>query len=474
MKILLIKPPLSRNLLTMYKAEPLELEYLASAVMEHEVEILDMRIDNNLAKKLEQHKPDFVGITAHTCEVNVATDVLKEVKKFNSNITTAVGGSHATFAPFDLSFPFVDVLFLGISDFSFKEYINTREEGGDVRIVNNIALQNENDFYFTEQTDVDVNLDLIPQPARHLTRHYRKKYRDQMRRKFALVLTSRGCPFRCTFCASWKIMKGKCIARNPESIVEELANLHDDVERVHFADDNTLYDVRKAWQLSELIKERKIKKKFTMHARTDTIVKHPDLIENFREAGLECITVGIESFKNSELDLLNKKTSVPMNNEAIRILQKLGISIAAHIIVNPNYSEEDFKRLYKYVCDMDLFRPAFPILTPLPGTELYFDNSDRFVIKNYDFFDLAHSVFPTKLNRREFYRRFSKLYTKSYSFHRYFKSRFKDLRSLFIKSADNIPSHTDRLSLFRLALTSVFALPKYFRVKKIYKSEPLI
>lgn len=269
-------------------------------------------------------------------------------------------------------------------------------------------------------------------------------------------------------------MNGKCAARNPESIVEELASLHDDVELVHFADDNTLYDVRQAWQLSELIKERKIKKKFAMYARTDTIVKHPDLIENFREAGLECITVGIESFKDSELDLLNKKTSVHINNEAIRILQKLGISISSHIMVNPNYSEEDFKRLYKYVCDMNLFRPAFPILTPLPGTELYFDNYDRFVIKNYDFFDFAHSIFPTKLNRREFYRRFSKLYTKSYSFHRYFRSRFKDLRSLFIKSVDNIPSHTDRLSLFRLALTSVFALPTYFRLKKTYKSELLI
>ena len=474
MKILLIKPPLSRNLITMYKAEPLELEYLASAVKEHEVEILDMRIDNDLAKKLEQFKPDFVGITAYTCEVNVATAVLKEVKKFNSNITTAVGGHHATFAPFDLSLPFVDVLFLGISDFSFKEYIHTMEEEGDVRSVNNIALQNENEFYFTEQSNVDVNLDLIPQPARHLTRHYRKKYRDQMRRKFALVLTSRGCPFRCTFCACWKIMNGKCAARNPESIVEELASLHDDVELVHFADDNTLYNIRKAWQLGELIKERKIKKKFAMYARTDTIVKHPDLIENFREAGLERITVGIESFKDSELALLNKKTSVRINNEAIRILQKLGISIASHIMVNPDYSEEDFKRLYKYVCDMNLFRPAFPILTPLPGTELYIDNYDRFVIKNYDFFDFAHSIFPTKLNRREFYRRFSKLYTKSYSFHRYFRSRFKDLRSLFIKSVDNIPSHTDRLSLFRLALTSVFALPTYFRLKKTYKSEPLI
>ena len=65
MKILLIKPPLNRNMLTFYptRAEPLELEYLASAVEEHEVEILDMRIDKNLIKKLEDYQPDLVSIT---------------------------------------------------------------------------------------------------------------------------------------------------------------------------------------------------------------------------------------------------------------------------------------------------------------------------------------------------------------------------------------------------------------------------
>ena len=64
--------------------EPLELEYLASAVKEHDVEILDMRIDKGLNQKLEQFRPDFVGISAYTCNANTAKEILKEVKKFPS------------------------------------------------------------------------------------------------------------------------------------------------------------------------------------------------------------------------------------------------------------------------------------------------------------------------------------------------------------------------------------------------------
>jgi hypothetical protein len=72
MKILLIKPPLNPNMVTTTRIEPLELEYLAASVHEHEVDILDMRVDRNLLKKLKNFKPHVVGTTAYTCDVNTA------------------------------------------------------------------------------------------------------------------------------------------------------------------------------------------------------------------------------------------------------------------------------------------------------------------------------------------------------------------------------------------------------------------
>lgn len=474
MKILLIKPPLNRHLFSPVVGEPLELEYLASAVKEHDVEILDMRIDKNLVDKLEKFNPRFVGITGYTCDVNSSLNVLKEVKKFNRNIGTAIGGHHVTFMPEDCAAPFVDTMFFEMSDLSFREYIDALDEGKDLDGIKNIAYRNENEFMFTEQADFDVDLDSLPLPSRHLTRHYWKHYRDQMRNRTAFVLTSRGCPFRCTFCCCWKLMRGKYITRDPESVVEELALLPEDVKLVYFADDNSLHSIKRAWRLSELIQQRGINKKLSMYARVDTIVKHPDLIESLKLAGLDYLTVGIEAIKDEELDVFNKKTSVEKNNEAIRILQKLGIANSAHFIVHPDNTEGDFEQLLRYVCDMDLFQPVFTVLTPLPGTELYQECCDRLAIKNYDFFDHVHSVLPTKLDRREFYKQFVYLYAKSYSYRRYFKSVWKQILSKLNLSKGAVHYSCDRLSLIRMILMHIFAHPLKNKMRIMYRSEPLV
>jgi len=473
-KILLIKPPQNRHQITLSRIEPLELEYLASSVKEYDVDILDMRIDKRLIKKLEQFRPNLVGITLYTCNMKETLDILREVKKFDSHITTAVGGHHATFLPHDFALPFIDVIFLGISDFSFKEYIKIMEEGGDVKSVNNIALRKNDGLYFTEKKAVNLDLDSLPFPARHLTRHYRNKYCDHMRNKVALILTSRGCPYRCSFCTGWKMMSGKYFTRSPESIVEEFSKLPDEVDIVNFADSNTLNSIQNAWQLSKLLKKQKIRKKFTMFARADTIVKHPDLIENLKDSGLEFLNVGIETFRDDELSVLGKKISVQTNNEAIRILQKFGIGIATNFMIDPIYNKDDFKQLFNYINTMNLFRTSYSILTPLPGTELFSNNYDRFVIKNYSFFDCLHSILPTKLDRKEFYSQFAKLYKKSYSLRRYFVSKLKDKRLIFRKSKDHIPNNVDRASFFKLLLLQIFSIPLYLRIKKSYKSERLL
>jgi radical SAM superfamily enzyme YgiQ (UPF0313 family) len=473
-KILLIKPPLNRYLFAPAIGEPLELEYLAAAVKEHDVQILDMRIEKNLVDKLEKFNPDFVGITGYTCDVNSAKDVLKEVKKFDTNIVTAIGGHHATFMPYDCAMPYVDVMFFGMSDLSFKEYSDALEAGEEVYSIKNIAFRNGDEYKFTEQADFDVELDSLPLPARHLTRHYWKHYRDQRRNRTAFVLTSRGCPYRCTFCACWKLMQGKYITRNPEFVVEELALLPEDVKLVCFADDNSLHSIRRAWRLSELIQQRGINKKLSMYARVDTIVKHPDLIESLKVAGLDHLTLGLEAIKDEELDAFNKKTSVEKNNEAIRILQKLDVTNLAHFIVNPDFTEEDFNQLFKYICDMDLYQPVFTVLTPLPGTELYQNSCNRLAIKNYDFFDHAHSVLPTKLDRREFYSQFVRLYAKSYSYRRYFKSVWKDIHSKLNLSKGAVHYRGDRLSLIRLILMHIFVYPLKNKMRNMYRSEPLV
>jgi radical SAM superfamily enzyme YgiQ (UPF0313 family) len=474
MKILLIKPPLNPNLLAPNHDEPLELEYLAAAAAGHDVEILDMRFDRNLDRALARSRPDLVGVTAYTCDFNAAQAILKEVKKSDRNIQTAVGGHHATVLPADFAGPLVDVIFLGPADNSFKEYVNLLDAGQDISAVKNIALVTENGLLMTGKTPFASDLDILPFPDRAATLRYHKHYRDSMRTRTGLIVTSRGCPYRCTFCACWKIMDGRYLARSAESVVNEIATMPEGVELICFADDNTLHSIPRAWRMIQLLRERGVRKRYMMYARADTIVNNPDLMKALKDVGLEYLLVGLESFDDETLAALNKKVTARTNLEAVRLLKKLGIRISPHIIVDPEFRREDFRRLFRYVSELELFRPVYTVLTPLPGTDLYEKNYGRFAIRDYDFFDFTHSVLPTALDRKEFYRQYAALYLKSYSFRRYFLRKFRALAAWVRRGKSALPPDPDRIPFFQLALLIAFAYPMYRKVRRRHRVEPLV
>lgn len=466
MKILLIKPPLNPNLITASLYEPLELEYLAASVKSHDVRILDMRIEKNLHKELLNFRPNLVGITAFTCDYNIAKQILKEIKQFDNSIRTVVGGHHATFLPNDFVLPFVDAIFLKYADSTFPQYINAFDDPKQMRNIPNIGIVNKDKVFFTKQDITKPDLDVLPFPDRSLTSKYRHTYHDPLRNNLALVMTSRGCPFRCNFCACWKLMNGKYVTRTPKSILLELKSLPKEIDIVYFSDDNTFNDTSRMWKLSELIKKNNVKKKFQMYARADSIIKNQDLFEDLKVAGLQFITIGLESFQDKDLDYYGKKTSISINNQAIQILKKLDIHVLAHLIVKPEYTKEDFEQLYKYVKDNNLFRPTYPVLTPLPGTELYKETFNSFEITNFDFFDFAHSILPTKLAPKEFYLQLTNLYIKSYSISRYVKHRINRLFSLNKKKY--FTDNTDGITIIKLLLVRIFTQATKNKLKNSY------
>ncbi|MBE9510608.1 MAG: cobalamin-dependent protein [Bacteroidetes bacterium] len=466
MKILLIKPPLNPNLITASLYEPLGLEYLAASVKGYNVRILDMRIDQNLNKELLNFRPNLIGITAYTCDFNITKQILKEIKQFDKSIRTVVGGHHATFLPNDFVLPYVDAIFLGYADSTFPQYVNALGDPEQMRNIPSIGIIDKDKVFFTKKEISKPDLDILPLPDRSLTLKYQNNYHDSIRNQLTLLMTSRGCPFRCNFCACWKLMNGKYVTRTPESIILELKSLPMETDVVYFSDDNTFGNVGRMWKLSELIKKNNIKKKLQMYARADTIVKHQDLFEDLRSAGLQFITIGLESFQDKDLNDYNKKTSISTNNQAILILKKLDIHILAHFIVRPEYTIEDFDQLYKYVNENNLFRPAFPVLTPLPGTELYEETFNMFEITNFDFFDFAHSILPTKLDPKEFYRQLANLYIKSYSIWRYVKHRINRLFSL--NKNKYFTNNTDGITIIKLLLVFIFSRAKIKKIRNSY------
>lgn len=178
--------------------------------------------------------------------------------------------------------------------------------------------------------------------------------------------------------------------------MEELASIEEPF--VFFADDESLIDTARMMELAKLIKTSGIQKRYFLYGRSDTISKNRTLLEAWRNIGLEWIFVGLEFFRNKDLEYIRKRTTIADNEAAIKILQCLGIEVRASLIIRPDFTKDDFEAMIEYCHTQNLAFAGFAVLTPLPGTDLYQEVESRMISHNYDYFDLIHTLLPTMQN----------------------------------------------------------------------------
>jgi len=410
MRVLLVQPEDPPSLVGFTRlacAEPLALELLAATIPDHEIKILDLRVDPTLRETLDSFAPDLVGVTGYTTNVPRMLSICREVKETDPTICAVVGGHHASLCPEDFDCDEVDAIVVGEGEVTFPELVKAVAKGSDYQHVAGIIYRQDGKRVRTPTRDPIV-LDNSPLPARHLVDDYREKYHFQFWTSPYLVETARGCPYRCKFCSVWAFHRGRCRVKSPERVLEELEGRLGDV--VAFVDDNFLQSLPRAERICELIKAAGIRTRFWMQARSDSIVKRPDLIEKWARLGLSTVLVGFEKFREEELTDLNKKNTIRTNEEAAHIMNQNGVDIWGAFIVDPRWTKPDFDALIDYVRRLKISFPQFTVLTPLPGTEFFREKINELTTRNYELFDFLHSVLPTRLPTREFYENMARLY----------------------------------------------------------------
>ena len=229
----------------------------------------------------------------------------------------------------------------------------------------------------------------------------------------ALIKTSFGCPYNCSFCFCKEITDGKYFARDMENVMDELQNI--DEKEIYIVDDDFLYNRERLELFIEGLKRRNINKNYLVYGRADFIVENADLLKKLKKSGLQAVIVGIESVRAEDLKDYKKGTTKEINEKCIMILQSLDIELYATLIIPLDFSKSDFNDLSKWLKSLNVRFVNLQPLTPLPGTDIFNEYIDELLVKreDHEVWDMAHVVLkPEHMTIRSFYIEILKAYYK--------------------------------------------------------------
>ncbi len=444
MKILLINPPIPKvfRMVEFADAEakksiarrvmvgpPLALNELAGVIPDEEIIILDQKTENDncddydymavVKKTVEEFQPDMVGVTSITAQYNCARTIVKWVKEYNSEILTMVGGIHATLCTDSFADSKADIISIGIGKHSIKEIAEVCKKygvHGDYSKIPGIAI-NKGGILVRTKSLCELSYNEIKEhflfdkvlPNRKLTDKYNYTM-EPIGLSIHYLSTSSGCTHKCNFCSIWQTTDGRYFHKDVETIIDELKTM-DRYNIIRFCDANTFGDIEKARRLFTRIIEEGLNKHFYMaDIRTDTVLRHRDVIELAVKAGLKIAVCGLEATSNEELEKYNKQNTIENISEALKILNSYGVMVNGNYIVRHDYVHSDFERIARFVKENPIFHSGFTILTPFPGTELGEQMKDEIIINNYDYYNLTNAVVRTTLPEPEFYKQVGELY----------------------------------------------------------------
>jgi radical SAM superfamily enzyme YgiQ (UPF0313 family) len=405
--------------------EPLELEIVAGgADPEDTVGILDLSLEKkpleSFRQRLLEQAPDLVGFTGYSSNAGTVKDLARLTKELLPKAVTVVGGIHASIIPQDYGHGAIDFVVRGEGGTAFRELLR-RWRAGEALAFDDRCLDTKAPD-FTERCALPPPVfppqETVPAPRRGLVPRDRyfciwtssttgSRWVETIFPRIATVRTSIGCVFNCSFCIVHQLMHGKYVQRTPEDVVAEIAALSE--KFIYFVDDEMFLNEKRMTEVARLLIERGIRKNYFSWARSDTIVKHPEMFKLWHQAGLSSVYVGIEAMDDERLKDYHKQTTVATHREAIRILKEIGITLHANFLVNPNFTEEDFIALEKEIPKLGVAEISFTVLSPSPGTADWQANQDKFICDPFRFYDCMHTILPTRLPLRRFYARFGRL-----------------------------------------------------------------
>jgi len=344
-----------------------------------------------ISNRVEQLKPNYIGIGAPFTVRAEAIYRCAEVLKSNRNLTMIPifsGGIHCSTYPVEvLSKSPIDYVIQGEGEVTATLLLDTLLDGGAVNNIPNLGYRDkDNVIKINERSGGIEKLDEIPHPARHLLpmKNYIKaagKFRSGRGggSRFASITTSRGCPLECSFCTTHDMMGRKYRYRSPENVLEELLLLKKnyEIEEVHFEDDQLTIRKERFEKILDLMISNKLNIKWdTPNGVLATSIAEDIIIEKMKKAGCWYICVAPESGDQYVVDkIIKKRQKLTKVDMVVKKAAELGIRVDAFFVIgNVGETKQQIQNSIDYGKKLRSLGAKwchFHIATPFDGTPLY-------------------------------------------------------------------------------------------------------
>lgn len=367
---------------------PLGIGYLVSALQKHhDVEAYHyMMMDTAIKEVLERlssFKPDVVALTCSTFNRGFVRNIIGFIKNLASEIKIVVGGVHASFCYDQILLHYgADVVVIGEGELTLAELCNVMDKQASLKSVRGIAYTESNKVVLNPPREVIQNLDDLAMPDYSYARHFIE------RSGMGFLITSRGCPVRCTFCSTSSFWGQKVRTHSVTRVVDEMELLISQfkVKKIFFHDDTFNLGISRVKEICTEIMLRKIKVDWGCSCRVSPVSE--EMLGIMVDAGCRHICWGIESGSEEMLKKIDKKITVSQIRNAFELSRKFSsvMSTGAFTMVgNPGETDKTILDTVNFLNTIPITdRPSTSKLYILPGTLLYEELKKEELIEDMD------------------------------------------------------------------------------------------
>ncbi|MBC7962586.1 MAG: B12-binding domain-containing radical SAM protein [Steroidobacteraceae bacterium] len=376
---------------------PLGLLYILSAlkarVPEHETFFMDCIAEHvgheALSAKITEIRPDVVGITSYSPGLYDACLAARTIRKARPRVHLCLGGHHPIAFPFEAAqLPEFDSIVVGEGEDSFPALVKSLATGEQISTIPGVYTkesiqrhqqQSMTDPRFLTQAMVPPayveNIDLLPMPDRSVIQHIAYRSIVGSSKRLATMISSRGCPYRCTYCdVPYKLYRQRSIV----SVSDEIRDCLDKgYEEVHFYDDLFNIQPERVISFCDEIKRRGYRLQWDFRGRVNNVTW--ESLARAKEAGCRMISFGVETGSDDGLRQLGKNTTTTQIQQVFQWCRSLGILTIADFMIGLPFEEsaEDVRRNIDFLMTLNPDYAQFSILTLYPNTKLFAEAARR-------------------------------------------------------------------------------------------------